>query len=356
MKSRRCVVVVYATDFGAMAPGGISRFVELVGKHAPDDLDVAYVGVGRPDRLPRTSDVFRSALVTADPAKPLNQQFVMSLRPVLGSNEFRGATVVIHRPEYALAVPRRSPLVHVVHGGTWNAWRTGRRAFGLGYAAAEACACARAELTMTVAPNHLSRISRRLSSATHPIRVPLDPAFVHTCGGATRSSRVRRLVTASRLVPEKRIDRIVAVAARTGLPLTIFGDGPEMGRLREQARTSSATVDFRGLRDASELAAAYVDLAPGGAFLMSSTFEGYGLAAVEAMASGMPLIAVATDALHHFQQYGVHTFATVEAASRSLTDHHFSEPPIDDVIRDHAVSRVASDFWSAVQGVGPDAI
>lgn len=356
MRSRQRVVVVYATDFGALAPGGISRFVELVGQDAPDDLDVVYVGVGRPDRLPRGRDVFRTALVTADPAKPLNQQFVMALRPVLESTELRGATVVIHRPEYALAVPRRSPLVHVVHGGTWNAWRTGRRAFGLGYAAAEAFACARAELTMTVAPSHLSRISRRLSSDTHPIRVPLDPAFVQTGSVATRPSKVKRLVTASRLVPEKRIDRIVAVAARTGLPLTIFGDGPEMGRLREQAQTTSATVDFRGHRDPSELAAAYGEFAPDGAFLMSSTFEGYPLAAVEAMASGLPLIAVATDALHRLEQYGVHTFATVEAASRSLSGDHFSEPPINDVIRDHAVSRVACDFWSAVQGVGPDAL
>ena len=87
-----------------------------------------------------------------------------------------------------------------------------------------------------------------------------------------------------RLVPNKRVDLVVRACNATGLPLVVIGDGPERSRLEAMA---GPTIRFLGrlpdpqVADWLERCRAYVN----------AGLEDFGIAPVEAMAAGAPVIA-----------------------------------------------------------------
>jgi len=87
-----------------------------------------------------------------------------------------------------------------------------------------------------------------------------------------------------RLVPYKRIDLAVAAFNRLGLPLVVVGDGRDRARLEALAEPN---VTFRGRLPDAEV----VDLLARCRALVWPGIEDYGLAPVEAMASGRPVVA-----------------------------------------------------------------
>lgn len=100
-------------------------------------------------------------------------------------------------------------------------------------------------------------------------------------------------LVASRLAHEKAVDVAIDACALAGLPLVIAGDGPERARL--EARAAGHDVRFAGRVTQEELARlraeASVALAP------TRAQETFGLAALEAMAAGLPTVATARGAL-----------------------------------------------------------
>jgi glycosyltransferase involved in cell wall biosynthesis len=111
---------------------------------------------------------------------------------------------------------------------------------------------------------------------------------------ATPSGPPSALVV-SRLAREKAVDLAIDACARAGLPLTVCGDGPLAAELRAHAAASGADVTFTGRVSAEELArrraAAAVALVP------SRAHETFGLAALEALAAGLPVAATRSGAL-----------------------------------------------------------
>lgn len=95
--------------------------------------------------------------------------------------------------------------------------------------------------------------------------------------------RERAYITVSRLVAHKRIDLIVKAFSRLKLPLTIIGDGPELGHLRKMA---APNITFTGYQ--SDLVVSQ-SLNRARAFLSASQ-EDFGIAMVEAQAAGCPVI------------------------------------------------------------------
>jgi len=89
----------------------------------------------------------------------------------------------------------------------------------------------------------------------------------------------------SELVPYKRLDMAVRVFARTGRKLKIVGGGPEFKALQ---RAAASNIEFCGRGSDQELRELYARCR---AFLMPGE-EDFGITAVEALASGKPVIAL----------------------------------------------------------------
>lgn len=91
-------------------------------------------------------------------------------------------------------------------------------------------------------------------------------------------------LTGGRLVPYKRFDLAVQAFNRLGLPLKIFGTGPDLPRLRAMAKPN---IEFLGRVSDAEKNKLYGHAI---AFLNPQE-EDFGITAVEAMATGRPVIA-----------------------------------------------------------------
>jgi N-acetyl-alpha-D-glucosaminyl L-malate synthase BshA len=122
--------------------------------------------------------------------------------------------------------------------------------------------------------------------------IEIIPNFVDTERFVPMGSREPILFHVSNFRPVKRVLDLIEVLAilreRTPARLVLVGDGPERGRAEDRARELglSHRVDFTGMRAdfAKELARAT-------AFLLPSELESFGLAALEAMSAGVPVLA-----------------------------------------------------------------
>ena len=91
-------------------------------------------------------------------------------------------------------------------------------------------------------------------------------------------------ITVSRLVRHKRIDLLVRAFSQLGLPLIVIGDGPELPRLKAQAKDN---VQLPGFLPDDQTAGL---LASARGFVCAAE-EDFGIAIVEAQAAGCPIIA-----------------------------------------------------------------
>jgi glycosyltransferase involved in cell wall biosynthesis len=134
------------------------------------------------------------------------------------------------------------------------------------------------------------RIARRARHTTGapvavlPIRVDAPHASSEkpaACSGAFT------LLSVSRLTREKRVDILIhAVALLPGAELVILGEGPERRRLERLAYSLrvSDRIHFEGWKDPAPY------YAHARAYVQASRYEGYGMAAMEAALSGLPII------------------------------------------------------------------
>jgi glycosyltransferase involved in cell wall biosynthesis len=110
----------------------------------------------------------------------------------------------------------------------------------------------------------------------------------------------RLLLYVGRLAPEKGIATLKAVLREVpGVRLAIVGDGPARRDL-EREFAGTPTI-FTGLLRGEDLASAY---ASADAFLFPSTTETLGMAMLEALASGVPVLAARSGASHEVVSEG----------------------------------------------------
>ena len=126
----------------------------------------------------------------------------------------------------------------------------------------------------------IAKAYRRGARVIHP-PVGLD-RFVRAGGPASGRAGY---VCLGRLVPYKNVGPVVEAFRRSGHPLTVIGDGPEAGRLR-----AAAGPGTRFVLDAND--AAVAELLGSAKALVFAAEEDFGLAPVEALAAGTPVIAL----------------------------------------------------------------
>lgn len=116
------------------------------------------------------------------------------------------------------------------------------------------------------------------------INPPVDTEFF-TPGPSTGSGDKGYCLMVSALAPYKRVDMAIAACDRLGMELRVVGDGPEAERLRDLAGPKTrllGTVDRERLRD----------LYRGAKLFLQPGVEDFGIASVEALACGTPVVAV----------------------------------------------------------------
>ena len=151
----------------------------------------------------------------------------------------------------------------------------------------------------------------RNSSIIHP---PVD-----TKKFSPRKSRSDFYLSVSRLVPNKRIDLLVKAFNQLDFPLIIVGSGPEKKKLMKISKNNISFLNYQddlAIKNLMETCRAFV----------YTGIEDFGIAPVEAMAAGAPIIA--------FKKGGIlDTVKCINSESKIATGILFDEQN-DKVIRD----------------------
>ncbi len=101
----------------------------------------------------------------------------------------------------------------------------------------------------------------------------------------------------SRLAAEKGVEIAIDACREAGVPLVVAGDGPMEGALVQRA--AGADVTFHGHVTGAALARLRNEA--GVALVPTRAHESYGLAALEAMAAGIPVVASGLGALRELE-------------------------------------------------------
>jgi glycogen synthase len=181
-----------------------------------------------------------------------------------------------------------------------------------------------------------------------------------------------RLASAMRLARRKRpipLLRMVFEARRripdsTRLHLSILGAGPQRLAMRAVVRRRGLAgwVDLPGRLDQAQLLETYrrSDI-----YLAPAQMESFGIAAVEARAAGLPIVARADSGIREFVQDGVDgllasddaemvdaivRLVTDSALRQRISDHNQTHPPLQDW--DHVLERADQEYARAARILG----
>ena len=118
-------------------------------------------------------------------------------------------------------------------------------------------------------------------------------------GGMDNSSTQAYCLAVSALAPYKRLEVAIRACENLRLPLRIVGTGPEESRLRQLAGPHTQLL---GRVDGERLRALY----RGARCLLQPGIEDFGIASVESLACGTPVVAVAQGGVLDIVEDGVH--------------------------------------------------
>ncbi len=179
----------------------------------------------------------------------------------------------------------------------------------------------------------------------------LDPAPWRRGVPVPRIEGVLRTVTVSRLAPRKRIGALLRAHARaqvlvgpgTHIEMTVIGDGPQRGVAERTARRLGIDATFTGRLDADGIRAVF---ARSDAFVQASVRESFGIAALEARASGLPVIARAQAGTSEFIHDGIEgLLATDDASLASAIALLARDPQLGERLAAHNVAIAPEQTW-----------
>ena len=170
--------------------------------------------------------------------------------------------------------------------------------------------CKRAVVVTAVSHKTADDLTAQIGTRPSDLMVISNGADVAEFSGASARTHFHPYISAAgRLVPQKGFDILVRSYGRSGLiglDLLIAGDGPDRQRLEKLIvdLNLAEQVHLLGRLDHKALA----ELHTGAEFfvLPSITDEGFPLACVEALASGLPVVATRSGGVEELVEDGVH--------------------------------------------------
>jgi glycosyltransferase involved in cell wall biosynthesis len=290
---RPVIVLVTGADLRRGAPGGtrtyvlgLSRF--LVGR----GISVSIVGNGPADEL--ASGVRVDSVLPAH--VPSARVFQKALRR-WGKSTDPSQVGILHfqRPDDGAALPDRFGLsVCTLHGDAWKSVRRRRgRVAARAYRGLERRGIGRFRRLLAVdARTAISYEARypHLADRVEVVPVAVELEDAPDAPGRPAEYDPPRYLFVGRLSPEKRVDAVIralSVPGLSGARLRIAGAGPSEAALRRLA--DGRSVEFLGPLSHERLSHEYRRAT---ALVLASEFEGLPTAALEALASGCPVVAV----------------------------------------------------------------
>jgi len=127
-----------------------------------------------------------------------------------------------------------------------------------------------------------SRIRRYYGRSSQVLAPPVETGFYRP----TEAPREGFVLVVAALAPYKKVNVAIEACQRAGTPLVIVGDGPERARLEQAA---GPTIRFAGRVGPEELRRLYSTAL----CYLQTGVEDFGIATVEALACGTPVLALA---------------------------------------------------------------
>jgi len=209
---------------------------------------------------------------------------------------------VDHIPQFQLftmrivATLRRKPLIatwHEVWGPEyWQSYmggRAGRIAWWI-----ELASMRMPDRIIAASAQTAQRLNGHLKGRT-PITIAPNGIDLESVELAAPAAATTDIVVVSRLMVHKRLDMLLSAVAALhaeGRPVTcrIIGTGPERERLHEQAERLKISDSVEFLHDVREQKELYSYIKAGRVFALPSEREGFGIAVLEALACGLPVV------------------------------------------------------------------
>ncbi len=190
------------------------------------------------------------------------------------------------------------------------------------------------------------RIQRYYGRRAEVIPPPVDVDFFS--GDAAEASRGEYCLAVSALAPYKRVELAIAACERLGIELRIVGTGPERRRLE---RLAGPHTRLLGRVDGDELQRLYRQAR----LFVQPGIEDFGIASVEALAAGTPVVALGKGGILDIVDHGVHGVLYQEAGEadslaaaidKSL-DFRFNEAKLKSRARSFSTIRFSARLRSA---------
>jgi glycosyltransferase involved in cell wall biosynthesis len=187
----------------------------------------------------------------------------------------------------------------------------------------------------------------RDSTLIHP---PVDTERLSAVPPPKNRPTDTRVIYWGRHVPYKRIDLVIAACNELALPLTIVGSGPQTASLQHIA---GPTVKFAGFVADDTLP----ELAHNATVFVFPSEEDFGIAPVEAMALGLPVLAYGSGgALDYIvagktgELFAEQSVAAVTQALRTFKPSRYKQSSIVASVRQFSAERFRKDVGTIVSG------